>query len=197
VLRLSCRDLRARRIAYRTVASRLALAHPDDVRRCCEQLARSHGIDFMSATDRTVLTPAMIREMQDSGLVEFGAHSVHHARLGRLNDAEAYREIAGSKSDCEALVGQQVRHFAYPYGDAAAAGEREAAICSEIGLSSAVTTESRTIFASDAARPFALPRLTFKGLIPFEPQLDLLLSGTLPAARRQWHTWRARVGYAG
>jgi peptidoglycan/xylan/chitin deacetylase (PgdA/CDA1 family) len=188
--------MRARRIAYRTVASRLAVAHPDDIGRCCERLARSHGIDFMTATDRTVLTPAMIREMQDSGLVEFGAHSVSHARLGRLNEAEAHWEITRSKNDCESLVGQEVRHFAYPYGDATAAGEREAASCSKMGFSSAVTTESSTIFASDAARPFALPRLTFKGLIPFEPQLDLLLSGTLPAARRQWHTWRARTGLA-
>jgi peptidoglycan/xylan/chitin deacetylase (PgdA/CDA1 family) len=188
--------MRARRIAYRTVASRLAVAHPDDIGQCCERLARSHGIDFMMATDRTVLTPAMIREMQDSGLVEFGAHSVRHARLGRLNEAEAHWEITRSKNDCESLVGQEMRHFAYPYGDATAAGEREAAICAKMGFSSAVTTESSTIFASDSTRPYALPRLTFKGLIPFEPQLDLLLSGTLPAVRRQWHTWRVRTGLA-
>jgi hypothetical protein len=112
--------------------------------------------------------------------VEFGAHSVRHARLGRLNDAEAHWEITRSKSDCESLVGQEVRHFAYPYGDAMAAGEREAAISSKAGYSSAVTTESSTIFASDAARPFALPRLTFKGRIPHEPQLDLLLSELCP-----------------
>jgi peptidoglycan/xylan/chitin deacetylase (PgdA/CDA1 family) len=139
-----------------------------------------------------VLTPAMIREMQESGLVEFGAHSVRHARLGRLDEAESRWEIARSKSDCEAIVGQKVRHFAYPYGDAAAAGRREAAICAQTGFSSAVTTESRAIFPSDAGRPFALPRLTFNGCFSPAPQLDLLLSGTLPAVRRQWHGWRAR-----
>jgi peptidoglycan/xylan/chitin deacetylase (PgdA/CDA1 family) len=190
-LRVSCRSARAKRVAYRTLASRLAVAHPDDISRCCESLSRSHGIDFMTATNRPVLTPLMIREMRDSGLVEFGAHSMRHARLACLNNAEVRWEIARSKSDCEALVGRKIRHFAYPYGDAAAAGEREAAICAELGFNSAVTTESSTIFPSDAARLFALPRVTFNGRIAWAPQLDLLLSGALPAARRRWHSWRA------
>lgn len=192
VLRLNCRSVRARRIAYRTLASRLAVAHPEEVRRCCESLALSHGIDFTVATNRPVLTPVMIREMRDSGLVEFGAHSVRHARLACLNSAEAHWEIARSKSDCEALVGRKIGHFAYPYGDAAAAGEREAAICAALGFKSAVTTESSMIVRSDAARLFALPRVTFNGRIARDPQLDLVLSGTLPAARRHWH--RARAG---
>ena len=100
-------------------------------------------------------------------------------------------EIERSKADCEALAGCEIRHFAYPYGDAAAAGDREGEICAQSGFSSAVTTESATLFPADAARPFALPRLTFNGAFRHGPQLDLLLSGALPAARRQLHRWRA------
>jgi len=38
----------------------------------------------MMAASRPVLTPVMIQEMRDSGLVEFGAHSVHHEALACL-----------------------------------------------------------------------------------------------------------------
>src|SRR3546814_14472675 len=76
--------------------------------------------------------------------VEFGAHTVHHACLGRLDDRAAREEIAQSKADCEALLGSPVRHFAYPYGDSAAAGAREAEFCRELGFTTAVTPETRS-----------------------------------------------------
>lgn len=191
-LRLNCRTHRAKRKAYQTIAARLAGAHPETIRRTCRSIEHSHSFDFMAATDRAALTPVMIREMKDSELVEFGAHSARHPRLSELTDSEARWEIASSKSDCETLVGCEMRNFAYPYGDAAAAGDREHEICAQLGFSCAVTTESSTLFPTDATRPFALPRLTFNGALPHEPQLDLLLSGVLPAVRRQWHRWRAR-----
>jgi peptidoglycan/xylan/chitin deacetylase (PgdA/CDA1 family) len=192
LLRLDCRNYQAKRKAFAAVAVRLAAAHPDAIRQTCDWITQFCGIDVAAASDRAALTPAMIHEMRDSGLVEFGAHSVSHTRLSGLSDAEARSEIARSKRDCEALVGRAIRHFAYPFGDAAAAGDREAAICAEVGLISAVTTESNTLFPTDAARPFALPRLTFNGTLGPDPQLDLLLSGALPAVRRQWQRLRGR-----
>src|SRR3546814_18261764 len=99
--------------------------------------------------------------MHAGGLVEFGAHTVHHACLGRLDDRAAREEIAQSKADCEALLGSPVRHFAYPYGDSAAAGAREAEFCRGLGFTTAVTTESNTIFASSCDRHFMLTRITY------------------------------------
>lgn len=192
LLRLDCRTYRTKRKAFDTVAARLAAARPDAIRLACDWIADFCGIDVMAASDRAALAPAMIHEMRDSGLVEFGAHSVSHPRLSGLADAEARSEIDRSKRDCETLVGHAIRHFAYPFGDAAAAGDREAAICAELGFASGVTTEGRPLFPADAARPFALPRLTFNGTFRPGPQLDLLLSGALPAVRRQWQRLRGR-----
>lgn len=191
MLRLTCRSHRAKRKAFKTVAARLATAHPDAIRRACDWLATFCSIDVMAASDRAAMTAAMIGEMRDSGLVEFGSHSASHPRLSTLSNSEMRWEIARSKSDCEALVGREIRHFAYPFGDAGAAGDREAAMCAELGFYSAATTENSTLFPGDAARPFLLPRLTFNGTFAIAPQLDLRLSGTLPAVRRQWRRWRA------
>lgn len=183
-LQLAARTDNEKRKAYSAIARRLAKAPPATVRQVCAELGSRFGIDFGLLGDRNFLTPEMIAEMNASGLVEFGAHGVHHVSLGRLDDEAARREIAQSKHDCEALLGVTIRHFAYPYGDSAAAGVREAAFCRNLGFETAVTTESNTIFPSDRERPFLLPRVTYNGRFQDAPLLDLLLSGALPRLRR-------------
>jgi peptidoglycan/xylan/chitin deacetylase (PgdA/CDA1 family) len=183
-LRVDARTVRQKRQAYFTIASHFVLAPPADIWQVCSEIGDRYGIDFMALNDRNALTGAMIAEMQASGLVEFGAHSAHHAYLSRLEDSAAHSEIAQSKRDCEALLGAEIRHFSYPYGDRVSAGLREAAICRELGFHTAVTSESNTIFASDRDRLLSLPRLTYNGYFQNTPLLDLLISGTLPRLRR-------------
>ena len=67
-------------------------------------------------TDPAFLTPAQIREMAASGLVEFGGHTAHHQRLDEVPLAEAEREIAENRAWLERLLGQAPRAFAYPCG---------------------------------------------------------------------------------
>jgi peptidoglycan/xylan/chitin deacetylase (PgdA/CDA1 family) len=184
-LTLGAWTMQQKRRAYFAIASRLVTAPPDRIRQVCTELGVRYGIDFMALGDAYALTPAMIAEMQASGLVEFGAHGVCHAFLGRLENDDAHWEIAQGKRDCEALVGTEIRHFAYPYGDHESVGTREVEFCRELGFCTAVTTESNTIFASDRHRLLALPRLTYNGKYQNTPLLDLLLSGALPWLRRR------------
>ncbi len=67
--------------------------------------------------------PAAPPLIDDAGLIEWsrrgieiGAHSRTHADLPTLDEAEMEREIAGSRTDLEAVLGRPVRSFAYPYG---------------------------------------------------------------------------------
>jgi hypothetical protein len=66
------------------IASHFVTAPPKKIRQGCAELSDRYGVDFPALSDENVLTLAMIREMHTSGLVEFGAHSAHHAYLGRL-----------------------------------------------------------------------------------------------------------------
>ena len=61
-----------------------------------------------------------VRQLQawvDAGQ-EVGSHSLNHANLETLSDAEQAIEISQSKTQLEALVQQKagVKHFCYPYG---------------------------------------------------------------------------------
>jgi peptidoglycan/xylan/chitin deacetylase (PgdA/CDA1 family) len=57
-----------------------------------------------------------IRGLARSGLVEIGAHTVHHPALSALDVAAQKREIDDSRSTCEDLIGNPPRSFAYPHG---------------------------------------------------------------------------------
>ena len=56
-----------------------------------------------------------INAMRPSGFA-FHSHTRTHAELTRLGDEALYQEVAGSKSDLEALLGEPVAYIAYPFG---------------------------------------------------------------------------------
>ena len=59
---------------------------------------------------------AMLREMQDSGVIEFGSHTMTHPNLKKLPLEDAAWELAESKKQIEAALGVEMCAFAYPYG---------------------------------------------------------------------------------
>ncbi|MDO8806066.1 MAG: polysaccharide deacetylase family protein [Elusimicrobiota bacterium] len=63
-------------------------------------------------------TAEQLKEMQDSGVIEYGSHTMNHPRLSALRPEDAAWEIAESKRQLEAAFGA-VCAFAYPYGDGA------------------------------------------------------------------------------
>jgi peptidoglycan/xylan/chitin deacetylase (PgdA/CDA1 family) len=64
------------------------------------------------------LTWAEVHEMEESGWVSFGAHTMHHPRLGCLAEStEVRREVGECRSVLEQQLGHPVNTFAYPMGD--------------------------------------------------------------------------------
>lgn len=64
-------------------------------------------------------TLAQLKEMQASGVIEFGSHTMNHPHLSQLKPGDAAWEIAESKRQLEAAFGREMCAFAYPYGDGA------------------------------------------------------------------------------
>lgn len=88
----------------------------EDVQRAMEASLPSRAKD--GTNDLALpLTWAEIREMEQSGLVSFGAHTVHHPVLAYLKDAEEVRrEVTDCRTILEERLGHPVRTFAYPVG---------------------------------------------------------------------------------
>lgn len=63
-----------------------------------------------------MLTWAQIREMQDSGVIEFGSHTMRHRNLDAIPLEDAKWELEESKRRLEDKLGREMVGFAYPYG---------------------------------------------------------------------------------
>jgi peptidoglycan/xylan/chitin deacetylase (PgdA/CDA1 family) len=172
-----------KRRAYQAMAGLLAAAPPELCRQICRDLGNRYGVSFRELTDQYTMTVSMLREMRDSGLVEFGAHTVSHANLRRRPAAAARAEIAESRHRLETWLGSEISHFAYPYGRVDAVGPETVAICRELGFTTAVTTSMGNLFAAHSGEMHALPRLTISGEDQTISAAEVLLSGMFPALR--------------
>ncbi|WP_108652495.1 polysaccharide deacetylase family protein [Dongshaea marina] len=64
-----------------------------------------------------LMTREQVKEMDASGLVEFGGHTQSHPRLSQLTEEEQIYEIETNKKILEQWIGKPLNSFAYPYGD--------------------------------------------------------------------------------
>ena len=133
------------------------------------------------AESDTPLSWDMLAQMERSGLLTVGAHTVRHYALSKLSVDEAKTEIATSRDVIEQHTGSKPMHFAYPYGDALSAAAREFGIVKKLGFSTGVTTRKGVIFREHADHAFALPRVSLNGDFQQQRNVKLFLSG-LPFA---------------
>jgi peptidoglycan/xylan/chitin deacetylase (PgdA/CDA1 family) len=99
-----------------------------------------------------------LMEVDRSGVVSIGAHTIRHPILKNETDDICRWEIDSSVTELSELLGRQVRYFAYPNGmPAQDFTKREEAILKNRGIQLAFTTESRHLSASDI--PMRIPRI--------------------------------------
>lgn len=142
----------ARSLAVRQVTAHAKYLPPEGRRRLVAELESLTG----PGTRPLMLDADMVRKLQASG-VEIGAHTVSHPILTSLPDEDARAEIADSKTDLEAILGQPVRYFAYPNGKTGLDfDERHVAMVREAGFSAAFSTTPGPVGPSDDF--YTLPR---------------------------------------
>ena len=83
-----------------------------------------------------------IREMQQSGLVTFGAHTVTHPILRNCDYATQKFEIHHARKRIEAETGAECIYFAYPNGKTADYSKTTIELIKKAGYHAAVTTNS-------------------------------------------------------
>jgi peptidoglycan/xylan/chitin deacetylase (PgdA/CDA1 family) len=96
-----------------------------------------------------------IAQLEASGLIEIGAHTVDHLNLAQQSAAVQLAQMVNSKLTLEAHVGHPIRHFAYPYGSYNAT---TVSMAHNAGFSSAVSTLPGTV--QTTTKLFTLYRIT-------------------------------------
>ncbi len=106
------------------------------------------------------LTEEQLRELASSGLVDVGAHTMHHVGLRYMDRKTVKKEVEESKEFLEGMLGTPVVSFAYPdgsYDDAAIQVVKQA------GFTTAVSTSPG--IENGAGNRYALFRLRTGGRV--------------------------------
>lgn len=108
--------------------------------------------------EKMILSWDEIKEMKDNG-ISFGAHTLTHDNLIKLDLKEAEKEISHSKAMIEDKLKGDVISFAYPYGskfynnDIIKLLEKNGFVC-------AMTTSEKIINKSKSCNLYSLPRIS-------------------------------------
>jgi peptidoglycan/xylan/chitin deacetylase (PgdA/CDA1 family) len=163
--------------AFERLAAFVRTVDEDDAVRRVDEAASSGGIDAVAIVGDLVMNAEELRRLAEDRLVHFGAHTLTHVNLRRVDDERLRNEIEGSAAAVERYVGCRPLSFSYPYGWTTAAGEREALATAEAGFPVAVTTQPGVLGPSSLARPTSLPRVSLNGLYQKKRYVEALMSG--------------------
>jgi peptidoglycan/xylan/chitin deacetylase (PgdA/CDA1 family) len=125
-----------------------------------------------------------VREIERSGLVSIGAHTVHHEIVARLPSGSMRLEIEDSVAKVAAECVRPSRGFAYPNGRASDFDSRAEEILESAGCEFALTTIAG--FNSMSSPRFALRRLSIAGdcdLVGFRRLTSRIRNAAVAVAR--------------
>lgn len=116
-IKLKIRTNEEKRLASSKIQEDLKLKSPCEIDKELDRLCEQLNVRFsISGSPYQMLTGENIKEMLDSGLIHFGAHTHKHAILSRLSEADAKKEVMTSISEVERITGVACKTFAYPNG---------------------------------------------------------------------------------
>jgi peptidoglycan/xylan/chitin deacetylase (PgdA/CDA1 family) len=177
----------AKYTAFRRLHGWLRGLPEHDLRREISMLCTRHGVAETAISSDLCLSWDELKQLGSEPLITIGAHTLSHCNLARQSEEAAGREIAASRAKIEGALQRPVLHLAYPYGDRAAAANREFVLAAAAGFKTAVTTRPAMIFPENAAHPTALPRVSLNGHYQDSRVLPVLTSG---AATAMWNGFR-------
>jgi peptidoglycan/xylan/chitin deacetylase (PgdA/CDA1 family) len=144
-----------RQSAYLAIHGLLAPLADDAREEVLQQLRRAVAPDS-GQRDHRCLTEDELRQLATGGLVEIGAHTLTHPVLSSLTPEQQRQEIAGSKQRLEALTGNSVTSFAYPYGKRNHYTRRTVSTVEAMGFACACSNFGGLV--TRASNRFTLPR---------------------------------------
>ena len=143
-----------------------------------DEAALRHGVDPMAIVREEVMDETELRNLANDPLVHFGAHTVTHCNLKRVEAERLVREIEQSQAAVERYVGMRPRSFAYPYGWTTAVGKREAQAAAQAGFDIAVTTQPGVLSSARLQQqPMLTARVSLNGHYQKRRYVDALITG--------------------
>lgn len=114
-----------------------------------------------------LLNNEQILQMQNSGLIEFGSHTLSHVNLSTITDEQLINELKESKKEVENITKKECKAFAYPYGKF---DEKIVTLVKEVGYKNATVVKRGLFEENDDI--FTIKRI---GILGTESFFDFIL----------------------
>lgn len=143
------------------------------------EIAKQTGFDLSGHCRSLIMDWSELQTFAEEPLCTIGAHTVHHYELAKLSSARARSEMLESIRTLDIQLGVRPKHFSYPIGGRASAGEREYSIARDLKIASAVTTLPGGLYRRHGDMPWALPRISLNGNFQNVRYASLFVTGAL------------------
>ncbi|MBI5328274.1 MAG: polysaccharide deacetylase family protein [Deltaproteobacteria bacterium] len=127
-------------------------------------------------TSKVIMNLNMIKEMQESGLVEFYSHTMSHKKCDQLSEMELYEELSGSKIIIEKRLIKTCQYLCWPYGRY---NDTAVKIAKDTGHKALFTTNRGVVKAG--SDPFAINRIVVKDSVAWFKKRMLLYTNSFAA----------------
>jgi len=128
-----------------------------------EILKRYCKISNSSGTIFQNMTVENLKEVEQSGLVTIGAHTINHPILRNEDDTTSKFEINESVNELSNLLNHEIKYFAYPNGiPDLDFSEREMSYLTESGIKLAFSTASKNLTSTE--NEMCLPRFAISNI---------------------------------
>jgi peptidoglycan/xylan/chitin deacetylase (PgdA/CDA1 family) len=152
---------------------------PSDLSLAINDLCRRYSIDLSALSRAASMDWDDLAKLAADPRVEIGVATLNYPVLSNLKDAAALREMTMGATVAETALNRKVRHFAYPFGDAASWQRKHAAMATEAGFASAVSSIPAVVQNEGRSDLHALPRISWDGRLQSLRALRVMLSGSL------------------
>lgn len=125
-------------------------------------LSLSFGLpesEFEKQCKSVALSWEEIIQLSKEPLVTIGSHTMNHVSVKQQHPKLVEEEMHASKLEIERHIGQEVCHFAYPYGGTFDVSRRDIEIAKSKGFKTATLNQPGNIFNSSKYNTFALYRM--------------------------------------
>lgn len=152
---------------------------PPDLSSAINDLCKRYSVDLAALSRDASMDWSELATLAADPLVTIGSATVNYPVLSNLKDAAASREMTMGAAVARAAFHRDVRHFAYPFGDAASWRRQHVAMAAEAGFASAVSAISGTVQSAGRSNLHALPRIAWNGRLRSLRAMRAMLSGAM------------------
>ncbi|MDR3328069.1 MAG: polysaccharide deacetylase family protein [Prevotellaceae bacterium] len=113
----NCRNIDEKNQTFEDIRARLFNTSSMELKKTFEEWFSAYDYPFEQQTKKLALSVEQILTLSQDNLCTIAAHTETHPRLSVLDYDRQYHEICGSKKYLEQIIGKEVVHFSYPFGD--------------------------------------------------------------------------------